>query len=143
MNITIEQIIEDFLFLESWEDKYNYILELSSDLFSCQENIRQNEYLISGCVSQIWLKTIENNDPDPLINFCIDTDSQMVKGLACLILLFYQNKKASWIANNHPKNFFETLGLSNNLSRQRSNGLLSLIQKIQKNAQFSYINKNI
>ncbi|VEJ45039.1 SufE family protein [Bartonella vinsonii] len=130
---TIENIIENFSFLDNWEDRYRYVIELGYELPPFPESARNDEHKVPGCVSQVWLLSSRNNTSDnPTLTFQGDSDAHIVRGLIYILLTFYSGKKASEIRNADAEGLFETLGLKENLTPQRSNGLKSMIERIRK-----------
>ncbi|UTO29401.1 SufE family protein [Bartonella harrusi] len=128
---TIDNIIENFSFLDNWEDRYRYVIELGRELPPFPENARNDEHKVPGCVSQVWLLSSRNNSDNPTLTFQGDSDAHIVRGLIYILLAFYSGKKASEIRNADAEGLFQTLGLKENLTPQRSNGLKSMIERIR------------
>ncbi|WP_370932006.1 SufE family protein [Bartonella sp. DGB1] len=131
MQQDINTILEDFSFLTDWQEKYQYIIDLGTRLPPYPENCKNDAHKISGCISQVWLtytKTTVNNEN--IFSFLIDSDSHMVKGLLAIVVSIYNGKTISEIKNIDIKDIFKQLQLSENITPQRSNGVISVIKNI-------------
>ncbi|WP_413154561.1 SufE family protein [Bartonella sp. cb54] len=128
---TIDDIIENFSLLSDWEDRYRYVIELGHELPPFPESARNDAHKVSGCVSQVWLLSSRDNSKNPTLTFQGDSDAHIVRGLIYILLAFYSGKKASEIRNADAEGLLKTLGLNENLTPQRSNGLKSMIEKIR------------
>ncbi|MCZ2328495.1 SufE family protein [Bartonella sp. F02] len=131
MTITIDDIIENFSLLENWEDRYRYVIELGHELPPFPESARNDAHKVHGCVSQVWLLTSRNHSEDPILTFQGDSDAHIVRGLIYILLTFYSGKTASEIYEASAEELLKTLGLNDNLTPQRSNGLKAMITKIR------------
>tara|TARA_B100000686_G_C16518937_1_gene826160 strand:- start:271 stop:690 length:420 start_codon:yes stop_codon:yes gene_type:complete len=132
----IEEILENMEFLDNWEDKYKYIIELGQSLDSFPDDLKNAQTKVNGCVSQVWLySTVENFGPDEkYIKFVGDSDAFIVKGLIAILIALYSNKKPDEILDINHADIFEKFGLESHISPQRSNGLLSMIERIKSDA---------
>ncbi|WP_332060669.1 SufE family protein [Bartonella sp. CB74] len=128
---TIDDIIENFSLLGDWEDRYRYVIELGHELPPFPESARNDAHKVSGCVSQVWLLSSRDNSKNPTLTFQGDSDAHIVRGLIYILLAFYSGKKASEIRSADAEGLLKTLGLNENLTPQRSNGLKSMIEKIR------------
>ncbi|WP_455477321.1 SufE family protein [Bartonella sp. B41] len=128
---TIDDIIENFSFLDNWEDRYRYVIELGRELPPFPESARNDSHKVPGCVSQVWLIASHDNSENPMLTFHGDSDAHIVRGLIYILLAFYSGKRASEIRNADAEGFLEKLGLNENLTPQRSNGLKSMIERIR------------
>ena len=126
--MTIEELIDNFSFLENWEDKYRYLIELGEKLEPFSEKMKTEEWQVKGCQSQVWLIP---SKLDGKLNFLGDSDAMIVKGLIYIVLLIYNNKSPSEIKDIEVDNIFAKLGLKEHLSPSRRNGLESMIEKIR------------
>lgn len=125
----IEELIDNFEFLDGWEDKYRYIIELGEKLPVLDVEFHTEEWKVKGCQSQVWLVPSKNSDGS--ISFSGDSDAMIVKGLIAIVLAIYNNKTAEDIKNTDIENIFSLLGLQEHLSPSRRNGLESMILKIK------------
>lgn len=131
----IDKIIDDFEFLDEWDDRYRYVIELGKSLPPYPESSRTDANKVQGCVSQVWLdctKTAKGNDTE--LSYCGDSDAMIVKGLIAILLAIYTGKTASEIRTLDPRPVFDRIGLRDHLTAQRSNGLNSMVLRIQKDA---------
>lgn len=129
MNKEIKQLIEDFELFDDWEEKYSYIIELGKKLPKIKANQKIDINKISGCVSQVWLIHETIND---VLYFYVDSDALIVKGLLAIVIKIYSGKTREEIKNIDFMDIFKRLDLQNNLTPSRSNGLFSVIKKIQE-----------
>jgi cysteine desulfuration protein SufE len=132
---TIDDIVADFDFLDDWEDRYRYVIDLGRDLKPYPESARDAAHKVRGCVSQVWLKSTLNGDADPVIEFVGDSDAHIVRGLVAIMMALYSGKRASQIVAINPEAILKTLGLDEHLTPQRSNGLRAMIGRIRNEAQ--------
>ncbi|WP_208438926.1 SufE family protein, partial [Bartonella grahamii] len=116
---TIDDIIENFSFLDNWEDRYRYIIELGNELPPFPENAQNDAHKVPGCVSQVWLLFSRDNSEDPILTFQGYSDSHIVRGLIYILLAFYSGKKASEIRIADAEGLLKTLGLNEQLTPQR------------------------
>lgn len=126
--MTIEELIENFEFLDSWEDKYRYVIDLGGKLSPLDDKFHTDEWKVQGCQSQVWL--IPNKQDDKIF-FIGDSDALIVKGLIAIVLMIYNHKSPSEIKAIAVEDIFAKLGLSDHLSPSRRNGLLSMTEKIK------------
>ena len=132
---TIDDIFADFDFLDDWEDRYRYVIDLGRDLKPYPEEARDAAHKVRGCVSQVWLKSTLNSDTDPVIEFVGDSDAHIVRGLVAIMMVLYSGKRASEIMAINPEAILRKLGLDEHLTPQRSNGLRAMIGRIRSAAQ--------
>jgi cysteine desulfuration protein SufE len=132
---TIDDIFADFDFLDDWEDRYRYVIDLGRDLKPYPEEARDAAHKVRGCVSQVWLKSTLNADTDPVIEFVGDSDAHIVRGLVAIMMVLYSGKRASEIMAINPEAILRKLGLDEHLTPQRSNGLRAMIGRIRSEAQ--------
>ena len=130
----LAQIIDDFAFLDEWEDRYRYVIELGKALPDLPEDKRISDNKVQGCASQVWLVTHSDGGADPVLTFEGDSDAHIVKGLVAIVLATYSGKPASEIARLDALDVFGKIGLVEHLSPQRANGLRSMIKRIRNEA---------
>ena len=122
------QIVEEFSMFDEWLDKYEYIIELGKSLSEYQEDKKTDEYLIKGCQSRVWLDyKIEGGK----IFFSADSDAIITKGIISLLIKIYSGRTASEILSSD-FSVVEKIGLKENLSPTRANGLVSMIARIRQ-----------
>jgi cysteine desulfuration protein SufE len=131
----IDQILEDFSYLEEWEDRYRYVIELGKALPDLPDSDKTADNKVRGCASQVWLVTETGSGPDPLLTFRGDSDAHIVRGLVAIVLAIYSGKRASEIAELDALDIFRGIGMIEHLSAQRANGLRSMVNRIQNEAK--------
>ena len=133
---TIEEIIEDFEFLEDWEDRSRYVIEMGRTLEPMPDSDKNDHTKVQGCVSQVWLTdTVDGSDPaDPVLHFKGDSDAHIVRGLVAIMLAASSGRKASEIIALDESTLFAKLGLIEHLTPQRANGLRSMVARIKAEA---------
>ena len=127
LNETQKDIVEEFSIFEDWLDRYNYLIELGNDLPAIDPQYRTNEYLINGCQSKVWLHA---DLVDEKIQFKADSDAIIVKGIVALLVKVLNGRTPAEILENELY-FIEEIGLKQNLSPTRSNGLLAMVKKMK------------
>ena len=133
---SLETIIEDFTFLDDWEDRYRYVIELGKALPDLPEEQRTPANKVQGCASQVWLVShSEDGAKDPVMTFEGESDAHIVRGLVAIVLATYSGKHASEIADLDAIEVFGKIGLVEHLSSQRANGLRSMVKRIREEAQ--------
>jgi cysteine desulfuration protein SufE len=131
---SLQEIIDDFAYLEDWEDRYRYVIELGKALPDLPESDKIAANKVQGCASQVWLVSHVGPGPDPVMDFAGDSDAHIVKGLVAIVLAIYSGRKASDIAALDALDTFSEIGLVEHLSAQRANGLRSMIKRIRAEA---------
>nr|WP_272210631.1 SufE family protein [Marinicella sp. W31]MDC2876532.1 SufE family protein [Marinicella sp. W31] len=134
MNEKLDQIIDDFTFLDDWEDRYRYVIELGKALPDLPDDEKIEENRVHGCASQVWLVSEKQAGDDPVILFRGDSDAFIVRGLVSIVLTVYSGQKASTIARTDAIDIFRRIGLVDHLSAQRANGLNAMVTKIRETA---------
>lgn len=132
---TIDAIRDDFAFLDDWEDRYRYVIELGGDLAPYPEEARDDLHKVPGCVSQVWLQTTRGEGEDPQLTFLGDSDAHIVRGLVAIMLAFYSGRTASQILAIDAEEVLRSLGLDEHLTPQRANGLRSMVGRIRREAE--------
>ena len=127
--ITIDEIKSNFSFLDDWEDKYQYLIELGEGLEPFPDAYRKDEYKVDGCMSQVWLYS--HQDENGIYSFLADSDALIVKGLIAIILSAFNAKNADEIKNVPIEQIFDDLGLGTHLSPTRRNGFFAMVNKIR------------
>lgn len=123
-----QSIIDDFSMFDEWLDKYEYIIELGKKLDSFPENKKTDDRLIKGCQSRVWL---DWEVKDGKLYFTADSDAIITKGIISLLISVYSGRSAEEIAGDD-FSFLEKLGLKENLSPTRANGLESMVETIKR-----------
>ena len=122
-----QEIIEEFAIFDDWLDKYNHLIELSEGLPLIDPKFKNNEYLINGCQSKVWLRAdLEGGR----ILFTADSDAIITKGIVALLIRVLSGREPEEIMDSD-LHFINDIGLKDNLSPTRSNGLQSMIKKMK------------
>ena len=123
----IETLIDNFSFLESWEDKYQYLIELGESLEPLDEKYKTDAFKVSGCQSQVWLVP---EIKDGKFYFKADSDAIIVKGVIYISQAIFSSKDTGEIKNIEVEKIFATLGLKEHLSPSRRNGMNAMVERI-------------
>jgi cysteine desulfuration protein SufE len=122
-----ETIIEEFSLYDDWIEKYNYLIEISKDLPAIDNKYKSNEYLIKGCQSRVWLN---GEIEDGRVVFTADSDAIITKGIVALLIRVLSDREPTEIINADLY-FIDKIGLKENLSPTRANGLVSMIKQMR------------
>ncbi|HEX5509083.1 MAG TPA: SufE family protein [Pseudolabrys sp.] len=135
--MTIDEIIDNFAFLDQWDDRYRYVIELGRMLPPLPESDHVESNKVQGCASQVWLVTHVKPDGagGPVLTFDGDSDAHIVRGLVAILFALYSGKDARDILSIDAEAVFTSLGLRENLTPQRSNGLRSMVERIRAEAR--------
>lgn len=136
MTTALDDILDNFEFLEDWEDRYRYVIELGRELEPLSEDERCEGNRVHGCVSQVWLaKRIDTSGANgPVIFYKGDSDAHIVRGLVAIVLAQFSGASAQKILDTNIEEVFQKIGLKEHLTPQRSNGLSSMVQRIKDDA---------
>ncbi len=126
-----QQVIEDFSLYDEWLDKYEYLIELGKSLEPFPEEKKTEDRLIKGCQSRVWL---DSELRDGRLYFSADSDAIITKGIISLLISVYSGRTPQEIAADD-FGFIAEIGLKENLSPTRANGLVSMIETIKKVAE--------
>ncbi|MCB1424697.1 MAG: SufE family protein [Zhengella sp.] len=132
---SIDSIREDFSFLDDWEDRYRYVIDLGRELPPISDDEHNDANKVQGCVSQVWLVTDAGSGPDPVITLRADSDAHIVRGLVAIMIALHSGKHASEILATDAEGTLRELGLDEHLTPQRANGVRAMIQRIRKEAE--------
>ncbi|MDJ0931809.1 SufE family protein [Breoghania sp.] len=132
----IEDIIENFEFLDDWEDRYRYVIELGRELPEFPEFERTDANKVQGCVSQVWLvsKVEKDADGNTRLSYLGDSDAHIVRGLVAILLTLISGKTVKEIHDLDIEATFGRIDLREHLTPQRSNGLTSMVERIRRDA---------
>jgi len=122
-----DQIIEEFSVFDEWLDKYEYLIELGNSLDTFESKYKTTEYLINGCQSRVWVNAEMNGDK---VVFKADSDAIITRGIVALLVRVLSVRKPEEIMNAELY-FIDKIGLTQNLSPTRSNGLLSMVKQMK------------
>jgi len=133
--MSIAEIIENFSFLDEWDDRYKYLIELGNGLEPFPDSLQNSETKVQGCVSQVWIACREEQGSDPVLHFIGTSDAHIVRGLIAVTLAIFSGRRASEIVETDEQQIFNELGLSEHITPQRSNGLRAMVARIKEIAQ--------
>ena len=128
----LEEIIESFSWLDDWEERYRYLIELGRKLPPLPESLRSEDYLVRGCTSRVWLICEEVEEE---ISFRGDSDAHIVKGLVALLLSATAGRSPDELCALDLTALFKELGLESHLSVSRRNGFFSMVEKMKSYAK--------
>ncbi|RUO76132.1 SufE family protein [Idiomarina seosinensis] len=133
MNLpTTDEILDDLEFLDDWEQRYQYIIDLGKALPGLPVEQHKDEYLVRGCQSNVWLITEEK---DGKLLFHVDSDAVIVQGLLTLVMAAYHDKTPEQVLAFDIDQYFNQLDLENHITPTRGNGLRAIVNKIQTTAK--------
>lgn len=126
------EIADNLSFLDDWEDRYRYIIELGQRLPPLADTEKTNATKVNGCVSQAWLVTERSGD---ILRYRGESDAMIVRGLVAILVALYSGRPAREIAETDALSIFDELGLREHLSTQRSNGVAAMVGRIRAEAR--------
>jgi cysteine desulfuration protein SufE len=141
----LDEIIESFNYLDEWEDRYRYLIELGRGLEPLDDAAHNDRNKVRGCASQVWLETRVTLDHSgsPVLHLKGDSDAHIVRGLVALLLALYSGQTASRILAFDAQGLFASLGLSTHLTPQRSNGVRAMVERIKNDARAATVSDQL
>jgi cysteine desulfuration protein SufE len=134
MSTNIDTIKSDFEFLDDWEDRYRYIIELGREMPPLNDTDKNAANKVDGCASQVWLISEKQNSQPVTLSFHGDSDAHIVRGLVAIITSAFTGKTPQDIIALDADALLKSLGLDAHLSQQRSNGVRAMIRRIKSEA---------
>jgi len=132
MSEAFEEIVEDFEFLDDWEDRYRHVIDMGKAMEPLEEALKVEINKVHGCASQVWLyPQIEGG----VFGFKGDSDAMIVRGLIAVLAALYNGVPVAEAAKINAAEELSRLGLQENLSSQRSNGLRSMVERLKMLAE--------
>jgi cysteine desulfuration protein SufE len=132
---TLDEIIDNFSFLDDWDDRYRYLIELGRSLDPLPAEAHTEENKVRGCASQVWIESaVDEEAGRRVLRFRGDSDAHIVRGLVALTLALFSGKTPEAILATDAAKTYADLGLSEHLTPQRSNGVRSMIERIRRDA---------
>ncbi|WP_298224226.1 SufE family protein [Flavobacterium sp.] len=122
-----EEIIDEFSMFDDWDERFQYVIDLGKTLPLIEEKYKIEENTIKGCQSKVWL---HGEETDGKIIFTSDSDAIITKGIIAILIRVFSNQKAKDILEADTK-FIDEIGLKEQLSPTRANGLVSMIKQIK------------
>ena len=135
-NKEIDELIENFSFFESWEDKYQYLIDMGRNVPPMADDLKIDENKLKGCQSVVYFSNTYNDDGT--ITFMANSDAAIVQGLIALMLKVFSEKRPQEILDIDI-NFLKQIGLDEHLSPTRKNGLSSLVSSIKNAAKIKLV----
>ncbi|WP_439143177.1 SufE family protein [Planktotalea sp.] len=126
-----EEIVEDFEFLEDWEERYRHVIEQGKAMDPLEDALKVPATKVDGCASQVWLHPTIT---DGVFRFEGESDAMIVNGLIAVLRMLYNDLPVSDVTDVDAKSELARLGLNDHLSAQRSNGLAAMITRIRETA---------
>ena len=131
-----QDIAEDLSFLDDWDDRYRYLIELGQALPKLEVEEKTPENKVSGCVSQVWLAAeAQVRDGQTRLKYRGESDAMIVQGLVAILLALYSDRPVREIAETDAIALFDKMGLREHLTVQRTNGLVAMVNRIRSEAR--------
>ena len=133
--MTFDELADNFAFIDDWEERYRYLIDLGRQLEPLPEQYKIEDYRVQGCVSKVWL-VVRADPTDPKrLQFVADSDAHIVKGLIAVALVLFSGKTPEEILAVDTREVLDRLDLGGHLSPSRSNGFYAMIRKIRAIAE--------
>lgn len=127
-----EDIAEDFEFLDDWEDRYRFVIELGKAMDPLEDAFKVPATKVDGCASQVWLvASIKGAGPKAVFSFRGDSDAMIVRGLIAVLVAMFNGLSTAEVLGVDAGKELARLGLDQHLSAQRSNGLRAMLERIR------------
>lgn len=127
--VTDADIVDALGFLDGWEDRYRYLIELGRQVPPMSDADKREELIVRGCQSQVWLDA--SRDAEGRLHFRIDSDAHIVRGLIALVLSAFEGKRPEAVLAYDIDAYFGSLDLLSHLSPTRGNGLRAMVNRIR------------
>lgn len=132
LNMTIEELFDEFDFLGDWEDRCDYLIDLGFELPQLSDEFKTEENRVHGCQSNVWLVAELNESVSPpVVEFVANSDAMIVNGLIAILVMIYNKKTPEEILKTDVEGIFRKLELDRHLSSQRRNGLYGMVTRIR------------
>ncbi|MFV1872657.1 MAG: SufE family protein [Oleiphilus sp.] len=133
-SICTEDILDTVEFLDDWEERYSYIIDLGKSLPDFPESEKTEENLVHGCQSQVWLSH-RFDESSGIMYVLLDSDAIIVKGLAAIVLAALNAKTPKDVINEDVESLFTKMDLMRHISPTRGNGLRAMLERIKTTAK--------
>lgn len=135
MTTELATLLDDFAVLDDWEDRYRHVIELGRTLPAMPPELKNAATKVNGCASQVWIhSTLVDTPAGRKLVLVGDSDAIIVKGLIAIAFMIFAPRLVADIVNLDSVKIFDSLGLKEHLTPQRSNGLASMVQRIKSDA---------
>ena len=129
---TFDDVAETFAFLDDWEDRYRYVIDLGREMPAMDDALKSPLTKVDGCASQVWIApSLEGEGPTRRLHFVGDSDAMIVRGLIAVLRLMLSGKTPGEIVKTDVEGQLAQLGLDQHLSSQRSNGLRAMVARVR------------
>lgn len=128
---TADEIADAFEFIDDWEERYRYVIELGRELPDFPDALKTPATKVDGCVSQVWLMSGLH---DGALSLKGDSDAMIVRGLVAILIAFYNGRDPADVPQADVEAFLTRLQLAEHLTPQRSNGLAAMVKRIRADA---------
>lgn len=128
----VDELADELELLGDWEQRYRHIIDLGRELEPLSQVEHSDAHKVRGCASQVWL--VAERDSGGRLRFRGDSDAHIVRGLISILLRLFNGRTGDEILGFDSRAAFDRLGLAGALSRQRSNGLFSMVERIRREA---------
>lgn len=134
--MTTADLVDEFEFLGSWEDRCEYLIDLGFELPTMPKEDQTEHNRVHGCQSLVWMtiRPIEDESQETRLEIRADSDAMLVRGLIAILLTAYNGKTPSEVLDTDIASLFSTLGLDRHLSVARKNGLAGMVKRIREEA---------
>ena len=137
-SINTSDVLDTIEFLDDWEERYSYIIDLGKSLPAFPESEKTENNLVHGCQSQVWLSHFYDEESG-VMHVMLDSDAIIVKGLAAIVLAALNNKTPQAIVDEDVEVLFTKMDLMRHISPTRGNGLRSMLERIKTTAKIHLI----
>lgn len=127
---TIDDILESLEFLDSWEERYRFIIDLGKQLTPMDDALKTPATKVEGCMSQVWMVGRVSGEP-PIVDLVADSDAIVVRGLIAVLMTVYSGKTPAEILATDIDDLFDRLGFASHISVNRRNGFYSMVERIK------------
>ncbi len=138
-NPEFQTLKDDFEFIDDWEERYKYVIELGKNMTALPEDEHDDQYKVHGCVSQVWIKSDFPTDDNGVkrLHFLGDSDAMIVRGLVAVLRILLHDQPVKDVIKLDAVGELASLGLNDHLTPQRSNGLNSMIKRLQEDTRIA------
>lgn len=133
--MSVDDLIEAFEFIDDWQERYRYIIELGRKLEPMDDAAKVEANRVHGCQSRVWLVTALTEDRPPKLRFVADSDAHIVRGLIAVVQAIFDDKTPAQVLETDAEQVFGEIGLHEHLSTSRSNGLRAMVERIKELAK--------
>ena len=131
----IQDLADEFALLPDWEERISHVIELARSLEPLRDEQRIEQNRVRGCTSKVWLVSERRSEAPEKLYFRGDSDAHLVRGEVAMLMRVFSGRTPAEILSVDPRAMFDRLGLGEALTAQRSNGLFSMINRIQSEAR--------